>query len=121
MTEPSHLADLAGRRREDLALVDDTHGLTWDELDRRTHAIGRGLEAAGVAQGDHVALVITNRTEFVECLLATLRAGMMVTPVKTNWKPGEIAYLLGDAGSRGVISDVPAANAAAMPSFTTHQ
>jgi long-chain acyl-CoA synthetase len=109
---PSHLADLAGRAPEDLALVDDTHGLSWAELDRRTHAIGRGLEAAGIVEGDHVALVVTNRTEFVECLLATLRAGMMVTPVKTNWKPGEIAHLLEDAGSRCVISDVPAANAA---------
>ena len=112
-TEPSHLGALPGRQDDDVALVDDTHSLTWGELDRRTHAIGRGLEAAGVAEGDHVALVITNRTEFVECLLAALRAGMMVTPVKTNWKPAEISYLLQDADSRCVIGDVAAASEAA--------
>jgi acyl-CoA synthetase (AMP-forming)/AMP-acid ligase II len=112
-TRPSDLADLAGRDPGDLALVDDTHALTWAQLDRRTHAIGRGLEAAGLKPGDHVAMVVTNRTEFVESLLGILRAGMLVTPVKTNWKPGEIAYLLQDAGSRCVISDVDSADEAA--------
>ncbi|MCY3911107.1 MAG: AMP-binding protein, partial [bacterium] len=84
MNEPSVLAELAKREPDDLALEDDTHRVTWAELDRRTHAIGRGLLAAGASSGDHVGLVCSNRTEFVEVMLACFRAGLKMTPIKTN-------------------------------------
>ncbi len=113
MSEPSVLAELAGRSPDDLALEDDTHRVSWAELDRRTHAIGRGLLASGAARGDHVALVCSNRTEFVEVMLACFRAGLRMTPIKSNWTATEIAYVLDDAGSTLVVTDGPAAQDAA--------
>ncbi len=107
------LAMLAGREPDDLALEDDTHLVSWAELDRRTHAIGRGLLAAGASPGDHVGLVCTNRTEFVEVMLACFRAGLKMTPIKTNWTPAEITHVLDDAGSTVVVTDVAAARDAA--------
>ena len=113
VSEPSKLAELARREPDELALEDDSHQLTWAELDRRTHAIGRGLLAAGASPGDHVGLVCSNRTEFVEVMLACFRAGLKMTPVKTNWTATEIAYVLDDAGSALVATDLPAARDAA--------
>ncbi len=113
MSEPSVLAELTGRDPHDLALEDDTHQLSWAELDRRTHAIGRGLLDAGASPGDHVGLVCSNRTEFVEIMLACFRAGLKMTPIKTNWTASEIGYVLDDAGSALVATDTLAAADAA--------
>ena len=63
--------------------------------------------------GDHVAVVVGNRTEFIEVVLGVQRAGMVVTPLKTSWTPSEIAVVLDDANSKLVVTDVEAARRAA--------
>src|SRR5262249_21325295 len=63
--------------------------------------------------GDHVALVASNRNEFLIALLAGLRSGMVVTPLKSSWTAEEIAYVLNDAGTRALVTDVDAAREAA--------
>jgi long-chain acyl-CoA synthetase len=107
------LWELTGRRPEDLALEDARHRLTWSELEERTNAVGHGVEAMGLSPGDHVAVVVGNRTEFIEVVLGVQRAGMVVTPLKTSWTPAEIAVVLDDAHSKLVVTDVDAARRAA--------
>jgi long-chain acyl-CoA synthetase len=110
------LWQLTGRRPEDLALEDERRRLTWRELDERTNAVGHGVEAMGLTPGDHVAVVVGNRAEFIEVVLGVQRAGMVVTPLKTSWTPNEIAVVLADAHSRLVVTDVEAARSAATGS-----
>jgi len=71
------------------------------------------VESTGIEPGDHVALVVTNRAEFIEVVLGVQRAGMVVTPLKTSWTPEEIGVVLDDAHSRLVVTDVDAAKRAA--------
>jgi len=104
---------LAGAAPRAIALEDDRRRVTFGELEERTNAVGHGLEALGLVPGDHVALAVTNRVEFVEALVGAMRAGMVVTPVKTSWTAAETEYLLRDAGTRAVVTDVDAARAAA--------
>ena len=110
---PTLLHELVGREADEIAVVDDARGQTWAELDRRTHALIRGLEALGVGHRQHVAIAVTNRIEFLESYIATLRGGFTQTPVKTNWKPAEMSYLFADANSKAVITDVDTAREAA--------
>lgn len=98
-----------GRAASDEAVRDDIRRLTWGELDERSNAVGHGALAYGLVPGDHVAIVATNRTEFVEALNGVQRAGLVVTPVKTSWTPREISDLLADAQTKLVITDVDAA------------
>ncbi|HYC21352.1 MAG TPA: AMP-binding protein [Candidatus Bathyarchaeia archaeon] len=113
-TQPSPpIWELAGASPASIALEDAVRAVTWAELDERTTALGHGLEELGLAPGDHVALMTSNRTEFIEALLGAMRAGMVVTPVKTSWTPVEVEYLLKDAGTRAVVTDVDAGRAAA--------
>jgi long-chain acyl-CoA synthetase len=107
------LWELAGRAADDLALEDDRRRLTWGELDARTNAVGQGVEAIGLEPGQHVAVVIGNRVEFVEVLLGVQRAGMVVTPLKTSWTPAEIEVVLRDAGTRLLATDTDAGRRAA--------
>ena len=104
---------LATRGPGDLAVEDERRQVTWRELEERTNAVGHGVEAMGLAPGDHVALVVGNRAEFVEVVLGVQRAGMVVTPLKTSWTPNEIGVVLDDAHSRLVVTDVEAARRAA--------
>ena len=87
--------------------------LTWADLERETNQFGRGLEARGLVPGDHVAVVARNHVEFLVAIFGSQRAGMVTTPVKTGWTAAEIAYLLGDAESRAVVTDIPAGREAA--------
>jgi long-chain acyl-CoA synthetase len=110
------IAELAGVSPQAIALEDPGRRVTFGELEERSNAFGHGLESLGLAPGDHVALVASNRVEFIEALLGAMRAGMVVTPVKTSWSASEIAYVLRDAGSRALVTDVDAARAAAAAS-----
>lgn len=105
--------EIAGTSPRAIALEDHQRRVDFAELEQQTNAFGHGLEALGLGPGDHVALVASNRVEFIVALLGATRAGMVVTPVKTSWSAAEIEYVLRDAGSRAVVTDVDAARAAA--------
>lgn len=107
------LAELVGRAPRDEALRDARRRVTWGELESRTNAVGHGLEALGARPGDHLTLAAGNRAEFVEVLLGALRSGLVVTPVKTSWTADEVAYVVDDAGSVVVASDLDAGRGAA--------
>ncbi|HAM00706.1 MAG TPA: hypothetical protein DCQ30_00525 [Acidimicrobiaceae bacterium] len=106
--DPSHC------RPEDEAVTDGRRTLSWHELELRTNAFGHGLEALGLAPGDHVLLVAGNRHEFIEGLIGAMRAGMVVTPAKAGLTVEELAYIADDAGSRAVVADRDAARALAQ-------
>ena len=87
--------------------------LTWGDFERETNQFGRGLEALGLAPGDHVSVVARNHVDYLVAVFGIMRAGMIVTPVKTGWTAAEIEYLLTDANSRAVVTDIPAGREAA--------
>src|SRR6185437_3283911 len=102
------LYEMSQRRPESRALEDGTRRRTWGELERRTRAIAHGLRQRAPDESSHVALVATNRVEFVEVALACLRAGLVYTPLKSSWTPSEIGTVLSDASTRLVVTDMPA-------------
>src|SRR6187455_366190 len=91
--------ELAEVAAEASALEDHRGLVTFAELEARTNALAHGLEELGLAPGDHVALMASNRAEFVIALLAGMRGGLVVTPLKTSWTAEEVGYVLGDAGT----------------------
>ncbi len=99
---------MSGRRAGDLAVEDGVVRRTWGELEDRTRAIAHGLSQQVPSEGSHVALVATNRVEFIEIALGCLRAGLVYTPLKSSWTPSEITAVLTDASTCVVVTDVPA-------------
>lgn len=73
------------------AVVDVGRGRTWTyaDLDRRAGRVLRLLRRHGVRRGDHVAWVAWNRGEFVEMLVACLRAGAALVPLNPGATPWE--------------------------------
>jgi fatty-acyl-CoA synthase len=87
----------ARRRGGHLALADPDRRLSWAELDDRVARLAGWLAAAGVGRGDRVAIVLANRTPYLELVFAAARLGAIALPVNTRLSPRELGFILGNA------------------------
>ena len=78
---------------------------TWRELDRRVNALADALSRRGVAYGDRVMILMLNRPEFIEAVLAANVLGAIAVPVNFRLTPPELAFLVDDCEARVVITE----------------
>jgi fatty-acyl-CoA synthase len=78
---------------------------TWAELRRRVVALAGALSRRGVGFGDRVMILMLNRTEFVESVLAANMIGAIAVPVNFRLTPAELAFLVDDCGARVMITE----------------
>ena len=78
---------------------------TWGKVNAQANRIARFLRGQGLKAGDAVALVCSNRAEFVEVLSATQRAGWRITPVNWHLTADEIAYIVNDCEAKAGFFD----------------
>jgi long-chain acyl-CoA synthetase len=89
-----------------IAIDDGERRTTRAELVDRVQRTGRLLRGdLGVGPGGHVSLLMGNRAEAVECVLAGQLAGLWVTPVNWHLTASEVAYILEDSGSTVLVTD----------------
>jgi long-subunit acyl-CoA synthetase (AMP-forming) len=86
-----------------VALRSGEETATWEELAARVARIAGGLASLGVGKGDTVALLLSNRPEFVACDLAAVALGAVPFSIYQTSSPEQIAYVVGDAGARVAI------------------
>jgi fatty-acyl-CoA synthase len=79
--------------------------VTWSELRRRVAALAGALSRRGVGFGDRVMILMLNRTEFVESVLATNMIGAIAVPVNFRLTPAEIAFLVDDCEAWVMITE----------------
>ena len=79
--------------------------ITWAELRRRVAALAGALSRRGVGFGDRVMILMLNRTEFVESVLAANMIGAIAVPVNFRLTPAEIAVLVDDCEARVMITE----------------
>jgi long-chain acyl-CoA synthetase len=102
-----------------VAVVDPTgEESTFAKVNARANQLVRLLRSRGLKEGDAVALICSNRAEFVETLAASLRAGLRLTPVNWHLSSEEIAYILRDCEAKALIAEarIPTVAAAAAAS-----
>lgn len=100
------LFEKAEKNKNSLALTDLNHCRTWNELEHRVCLWSLFLQRkAKLVPGDHIALHIGNRVEFIEVLLAGIVSGLWVTPVNTHLAKGEAAYILENCDARLLLHD----------------
>ena len=78
---------------------------TWRQLRDRVAALAGALARRGVGPGDRVAVLMSNRPEFIETVLAAVRLGAIAVPVNFRLTPDEVAYVLGDAEARVLVAE----------------
>ncbi|RKT57306.1 Pls/PosA family non-ribosomal peptide synthetase [Saccharothrix australiensis] len=78
--------------------------LTFGELDAWANRLARHLRAVGVAPGDRIGLLFDRPAHAYVGMLAVLKAGAVYVPLDTAFPDDRLAYILGDADVRRVLS-----------------
>jgi long-chain acyl-CoA synthetase len=95
------------------AVIDpDGRARSFAEVNANANRIVRLLRGAGLKAGDAVALVMSNRAEFIEVQAATLRGGFRITPINWHLTVDEVAYILNDCEAQAVFAEARIASAA---------
>ncbi|MFT5200962.1 MAG: long-chain acyl-CoA synthetase [Candidatus Aldehydirespiratoraceae bacterium] len=87
------------------ALVDESGSTTWSELKTRVTRLSRAFADRGIGSGDTIVVMMGNRREIYEVLLAAAHTGFTVVPVNWHWVADELAYVIDDSGARALIVD----------------
>lgn len=79
--------------------------MTWADLRRRVAALAGALSGRGVGFGDRVMILMLNRTEFVESVLAANMIGATAVPLNFRLTPTEIAVLVEDCVAHVMLTE----------------
>ncbi|MGI5404280.1 AMP-binding protein [Streptomyces sp. CA-135486] len=79
--------------------------LTFDALARRSAQVANWLRTLGVRRGDPLLLMLGNRAEVWETMLAAIKLGLIVIPTYTTATPAELADRLSRGGVRYVVAE----------------
>lgn len=91
------VADHASRT----AVIYDGRAYAYTELDRMVRSFAAALcDDYEIAPGDRVALVMPNCLHSIVCYLGCIRVGATALPINIRLKPGEMRFMLEDAGAR---------------------
>ncbi|WP_073935518.1 type I polyketide synthase [Streptomyces sp. CB02400] len=102
---PESLREHARRLGEKVAFQDRRTRRTYRDLEGRTGRLAGHMAGLGLARGERVAILLGNRVEAVESLLAVTRASGVGVPLDPGGTEAELARLLDDCGARVLITD----------------
>lgn len=93
-TLPDLLDEMALRYGDREAVVSGTDRLTYADYRARARQLAKGLHSLGVRQGDKVALLMGNRTEWLLVDFAVAMLGATLVPLSTWSRTRELEYVL---------------------------
>lgn len=98
------LEELVQRNPERPALVFEGTTYSFRELNERANALAKGLLRLGVKRGDKVALLASNRPEWLFICFAVTRIGAVLCPLNTWYKRAELDYAVAHCEARLLIT-----------------
>lgn len=103
--EGMEIAEYARLVPERIAVQSALGRLSYSELNAQANGIAHFLRAQGVKAGDKVALLCSNRLEFVVVRFATYRIGAVLTPINWHLTRDEIAYVVDNCDAKVLFAD----------------
>ena len=87
------------------AIIDIPNGRrsSFLEFDEEIRRLANGLLSRGLAQGDRVAILSQNSTEFIAAYFACARAGLVAQPLNWRLSGPELARVLKDADPKALL------------------
>ena len=77
---------------------------TYAAFHAETNRLAKGLIALGVQPGEHVAVWMTNRPEWLFIMFGIAKVGACIVPLNTRYRTDDVAYTLTQSRSRTLIS-----------------
>lgn len=84
-----------------------TGGVTWTYAQTRDHAarFAGTLRGAGIKAGDRVAVICTNRIEFLEIVLGCGWLGAVAVPINVASRGPQLQHILSNCGARLLVME----------------
>ncbi|HXA74456.1 MAG TPA: AMP-binding protein, partial [Acidimicrobiales bacterium] len=93
----------AARIPDRLAVISPHGDRTYEDLNHEINRLARALRARGLEEGDAIALMCTNRPEFLETLYAAQRIGLRLTPINWHLTGEEASYIIENCGAKAFV------------------
>jgi long-chain acyl-CoA synthetase len=103
----SILAESALRHPDRTALVTGSERVNYAQLWEQARRYAARLRALGVRAGDRVGILLLNSADFPRAYFGALALGAVVVPIHALLTPGEITFILRDAGVKVLIGGGP--------------
>lgn len=98
-----HLSGPARIFPDRVAIIFETQGITYGQLDRQSAAAANHLRQSGVAAGDRVAIMLPNVPAFAIWYYGALRLGAIAVSLSTRLASAEIEFVIRDCQSDTII------------------
>lgn len=95
----------AGIRGGEVGIVDGDRRITYEELSRRTGAVGAALTGLEVAPGGRVGFLGVNSLAHVECWLGVPAANRVLVDLNFRLAPTDLAFMVEDCELEVLIVD----------------
>jgi acyl-CoA synthetase (AMP-forming)/AMP-acid ligase II len=106
MTTIGDLVERASRRfAQRVAVVDGERSLTFSEVHERSSRLANALNGLGAAPGARVALLMSNRLEFVEADFGIAKAGMVKAPMNPRLADDERRHVLANCAAEILLTE----------------
>lgn len=100
------IAYRAQQHPDNIAIISNYGNRTFAELNAKANQLARVLREAGLKPDDAVAMLLTNRPEFIEVLYACQRTGLRITPINWHLTGDNASYIVGNCEAKAFIADV---------------
>src|SRR6476661_2749209 len=77
--------------------------VTFGELEARANRLAHLFRAAGLVEGDAVAILMENNEHMHAVMWAARRAGLYYVPINTQLTAAEAAYIIDNSGASAIV------------------
>jgi fatty-acyl-CoA synthase len=77
--------------------------VTFGELEARANRLAHHFRAAGLVEGDAVAILMENSEHMHAVMWAARRAGLYYVPINTHLTAAEAAYIIDNSGAKAIV------------------
>ena len=99
------IARRAAATPDALAVSGPAGSLTYAELMTRAETVAAALRTAGVRRGDRVGLAVGRSPDLIATMLGVMASGAAYVPLDPEYPDERLAFMIGDAGLRGIVTD----------------
>lgn len=88
-----------------VAVIDGDKEFTYKEFGERTDKLSLALHQAGIREGDHVAVMLPNTHNMVECFYGICQLGAAMVPLNYRLSAEDLEYIINHSDAKLLIVD----------------
>lgn len=83
--------------------LESENSISWEDLDKKTDKIAKGMLKKGLRRGDNMAIWCSNKAEWVYMFLAASKIGVCTVTINTNYLTDEVERILKLSNAKAIV------------------